>query len=152
MVSGHLATRLVPSRYLCVFGVTEDSYVSFVPSHDTPRARQSNPQSSLTAKTHKWQLGTSLPRHQEIHLTIKVGSEWIAHEDDDPMGYWLRGYEGERNNCFSKIRLVGKKYRDKTTLASKTRLRRHCLGFQSRRFETTCSQRTIDNTPLVGFY
>ena len=108
--------------------------VSFVPSHDTPRARQSNPQSSLTAKTHKWQLGTSLPRHQEIHLTIKVGSEWIAHEDDGPMGYWLRGYEGERNNCFSQIRLVGKKYRDKTTLASKTRLRRHCLGFQSRRF------------------
>ena len=25
------------------------------------------------------------------------------------MGYWLRGYEGERNNCFSKIELVGKK-------------------------------------------
>ena len=23
------------------------------------------------------------------------------------MGYWLRGYEGERNNCFSKIQLVG---------------------------------------------
>jgi len=25
------------------------------------------------------------------------------------MGYWLTGYEGERNNCFSKIQLVGKK-------------------------------------------
>ena len=25
------------------------------------------------------------------------------------MGYWLRGHEGERNNCFSKIELVGKK-------------------------------------------
>ena len=26
------------------------------------------------------------------------------------MGYWLRGYEGERNNyCFSKIQLVGQK-------------------------------------------
>ena len=23
------------------------------------------------------------------------------------MGYWLRGYEGERNTCFSKIHLVG---------------------------------------------
>ena len=32
----------------------------------------------------------------------RMGSEWIAHE-------------GERNNCFSKIQLVGKKYRDKTT-------------------------------------
>ena len=31
------------------------------------------------------------------------------------MGYWLRGHEGERNDCFSKIQL---KYRDKTTLAS----------------------------------
>ena len=26
-----------------------------------------------------------------------------------------RGREGERNNCVSKIQLVGKKYRDKTT-------------------------------------
>ena len=32
-------------------------------------------------------------------------------------GYWLRGHEGEKNNCFSKIQLVGRKYRDKTTLA-----------------------------------
>ena len=28
------------------------------------------------------------------------------------------GHEGERNNCFSKIQLVGQKYRDKTTLAT----------------------------------
>ena len=34
------------------------------------------------------------------------------------MGYWLRGHEGERNNCFSKIQLVGQKNRDKTTLAT----------------------------------
>ena len=26
-----------------------------------------------------------------------------------------RGHEGERNNCFSKIQLVGQKYRGKTT-------------------------------------
>ena len=25
------------------------------------------------------------------------------------MGYWLIGHEGERNNCFSKIQLDGKK-------------------------------------------
>ena len=25
------------------------------------------------------------------------------------MGYWFRGHEGERNNCFSKIELVGQK-------------------------------------------
>ena len=34
------------------------------------------------------------------------------------MGYWLRGHEGERNNCFSKIQLVGQKNGDKTTLAT----------------------------------
>ena len=31
----------------------------------------------------------------------------------------VRGHEGERNNCFSKIQLVGQKFRDKTTLAIK---------------------------------
>ena len=25
------------------------------------------------------------------------------------ISYWLRDHEGERNNCFSKIQLVGKK-------------------------------------------
>ena len=32
-----------------------------------------------------------------------MGSESIAHEAEGRMGYWLRGHEGERNNCFSKI-------------------------------------------------
>ena len=31
--------------------------------------------------------------------------------------YWLRGHEGERNNCFSRIQLVGQNYRDKTTFS-----------------------------------
>ena len=56
------------------------------------------------------------------YLTIipraRMGSESIAYEAEGRMGYWLRGHEGERNNCFSKIQLVGQKYRDKTTLAS----------------------------------
>ena len=47
-----------------------------------------------------------------------MGSESIAHEAEGRMGYWFRGHEGERNNCFSKIQLVCQKYRDKTTLAS----------------------------------
>ena len=34
-------------------------------------------------------------------------SQYIAHEAE--------GHEGETNNCFSKIQLVSKKYRDKTT-------------------------------------
>ena len=45
------------------------------------------------------------------------------------MGYWLRGHEGKRNNCFSKIQLVGQKYRDKTTLASKRDSAAIVLGF-----------------------
>ena len=36
-----------------------------------------------------------------------MGSESIAHEAEGRMGYRLRGHEGERNNCFSKIQLVG---------------------------------------------
>ena len=46
-----------------------------------------------------------------------MSSESIGHEAEGRMGYWLRGHEGERNNCFSKIQLAGQKYRDKTTLA-----------------------------------
>ena len=41
-----------------------------------------------------------------------MGSESMAHEAKGRMGYWLRGYKGERNNCLSKIQLVGQKYRD----------------------------------------
>ena len=48
-----------------------------------------------------------------VLLTIipwaRMGSESIAHEAEGRMGYWLRGHEGERNNCFSKIQLVGQK-------------------------------------------
>ena len=33
------------------------------------------------------------------------------------MSYWL-SHEGESNNVFSKIQLVGQKHRDKTILAS----------------------------------
>ena len=38
-----------------------------------------------------------------------MGSESIAHEAEGRMGYSLRGHEGERNNCFGKIQLVGQK-------------------------------------------
>ena len=38
-----------------------------------------------------------------------MGYESIANEADGRMDHWLRGYEGERNNCFSKIQLVGQK-------------------------------------------
>ena len=35
-----------------------------------------------------------------------MGYESIAQEAE---GFWFRGHEGERNNCFSKIQLVGQK-------------------------------------------
>ena len=38
-----------------------------------------------------------------------MGYESIAQEAEGRMGCWLRGYEGERNNCFSKNPLVGQK-------------------------------------------
>ena len=56
-----------------------------------------------------------------------MGSKSIAHEAEGQMSYWLRAHEGKRNNCFSKIQLVGQKYQDKTTLASKTRFSRLCF-------------------------
>ena len=74
-----------------------------------------------------------------VYLTIiipraQMDSESIAHKAKGRLGYWLRGHEGEGNNCFRKIQLVDKKYRDKTTLASETWFNHHCFGFQSRRF------------------
>ena len=62
-----------------------------------------------------------------------MGTESIAREAKGQKGYWLRGHVGERNNCFSKIQLVGQKNQDKATLTSKMRFSRHCFGFQSQR-------------------
>ena len=48
-----------------------------------------------------------------------MGSEWIAYEAEGRMSYWLRGHEGERNNCFSKIQLVDGKKIDTKHLSPK---------------------------------
>ena len=56
-------------------------------------------------------IGVNYPPGQwkEKYLTIipqgRMGSESIAHKAKGRMGYWLRGHEGKRNNCFSKIQL-----------------------------------------------
>jgi len=47
-----------------------------------------------------------------------MGSESIAHEAEGRMSYWLRGHECERNNCLSKIQLIGQKYREQTNFSS----------------------------------
>ena len=48
-----------------------------------------------------------------VYLTIiplaLMGYESIDHEAEGRMVYWLGAHEGERNNCFSKIQLVGQK-------------------------------------------
>ena len=51
-------------------------------------------------------------RYLTIIPRARMGSESIAHDAEGRKGYWLRGHEGERNNCFSKIELVGQKYRE----------------------------------------
>ena len=48
-----------------------------------------------------------------------MGSKSIAHEAEGQISYWLRGHEGERNNCFSKIQLVGKNIEIKQLLLAK---------------------------------
>ena len=51
-----------------------------------------------------------------VYLAIipraRMGSESIVHGAEGWMGYWLRGHEGEKNNCFSKIQLVSQKYNE----------------------------------------
>ena len=49
-----------------------------------------------------------------------MGSESIAHEAEGRMGYWLRGHEGERNNCFSKIQQLVKNIENKKILGSQS--------------------------------
>ena len=61
---------------------------------------------------------------------LSVNSPWGRR----PNGLLTQRPWGERNNCFSKIQLVGQKFRSKTTLAWKTRFIPHCFGFQSRDF------------------
>ena len=45
------------------------------------------------------------------YLTIipqaRMGYDSIAHEAEGRMGYRVIAHEGERDNCFSKIHLVG---------------------------------------------
>ena len=70
-----------------------------------------------------------ISKGKSVIKQVIMGSESIAHS-----AFGLTGYSSSPNNCFSKIQLVGQTYRDKTTLASKTRISRHCFGFQSWRF------------------
>ena len=49
------------------------------------------------------------PSYLTIIPRAQMGSESIAHEAEGRMRYWLRAHEGERNNCFSKIQLNGRK-------------------------------------------
>ena len=57
-----------------------------------------------------------------------MGSESIAHEAE-----WAIDSEAMRARGII-IQLVGQKYRDKTTLASKMLFSCHYFGFESRRF------------------
>ena len=41
------------------------------------------------------------PAYLTIIRRARMGSESIAPEAESQMGYWLRGHEGERNNCFN---------------------------------------------------
>ena len=54
-----------------------------------------------------WNIGN---KYLTIIRRARMGPESIAHETEGLMSYWLRGHEGERNNYFSKIQLVGQNY------------------------------------------
>ena len=69
-----------------------------------------------------------------------MGSKSIAQEAEGRMGYWLRGHASERNNCFRKIQPVGQKYRDKTTLGSKTHSAAIVFVFKANTFRYIVAQ------------
>ena len=56
-------------------------------------------------------IGTALQQDQDIHLlALQSLYAWKS-----PNRLWVNspwGHKGERNNCFSKIQLVGQKYRE----------------------------------------
>ena len=111
----------------------------FIPTvaRQVKRSRHSDSLESLLSFSHHSQHLITWNRlfNNIIFPRSRMDSESIAHEAEARMCYWLRAHSGSRNNnCFSKIQLVGQIYRDKTTLASKTRFSHHCFGFQSHRF------------------
>ena len=63
-----------------------------------------------------------------------MGYEPVAHETEGQIHYWIRVYEGERNNCFSKIQQVGQKKKILILNFGKTQFNRHHFGFQSQCF------------------
>ena len=46
-----------------------------------------------------------------------MGSESVAHEAEGLMGYWLRGHEGESNNCLVKSNYLVKNNENQKVLA-----------------------------------
>ena len=76
----------------------------------------------------------TVPHTAAVEPTFLLSFSTLRRVSMAPLVILSNFFEGERNNCFSKIQLVGQKYQDKTALASKTRFSRHCFGFQSRRF------------------
>ena len=52
------------------------------------------------------------PRELFNNYSSSPNGLWVNSPWGRNFGYWLRGHEGERNNCFSKIQPVGQKYRE----------------------------------------
>ena len=73
--------------------------------HETYTKHLSKSKSILTFKQ---KLETRLHSLTSGYLTIipraRMDSESIAHEAEGQMSYWLRGYEGERNNIIVLVK------------------------------------------------
>ena len=80
-------------------------------------------------------IGGNLTAQTDILQKTVVGYiKQLFLEPEGRMGYWLRGHEGEWNNCFSKIRLVGQNIETKQLKQAKRDSVTIFFGFQSRRF------------------
>ena len=86
----------------------------FLAAHSFPRASLSENRSLLATDNVRGQISEHIFAPNADYLTIIPR----AHEAEGRMGYWLRAraHEGERNNCFSKIQLVGQENIEKKHL------------------------------------
>ena len=70
----------------------------------------------MTTKSFHFQVVTNMESSAGIvydQLTYSVFDNYSSNLNGLWVNsYWLRGHEGERNNCFSKIQLVCQKYRE----------------------------------------
>ena len=53
-----------------------------------------------------------VPKLRKLQSIQNSVARLFNNYSSSPNGLWIKAHEGERNNCFSKIQLVGRKYQE----------------------------------------